>query len=79
MFSFRNISINDELLPVLKDQMKGKDLNDYVFTYGGKKVQNNPGAFQSAIKEAEIGQKVKLHHLRHRFGTYLMRNGTLIK
>jgi len=72
----RIIPINGELISVLEKQIKGKDQNDYVFTYCGKRMKNNHGAFQSAIEKAGIGRKVKLHHLRHRFGTWLMQNKT---
>jgi integrase len=64
------------LLPVLKEQLEGKSPDDYVFTYEGKKINNNHGAFKSAVEKAEIGRNIKLHHYRHWFGTWLMRKGT---
>ena len=72
----RIIPINGELISVLEKQIEGKELDDYVFTYCGKRMKNNHGAFKSAIEKAGIGRKIKLHHLRHRFGTWLMQNKT---
>jgi len=73
---FRDIPINAELMVVLKEMVESKNPDDYVFTYYGKRIKNNHGAFISAIKEAGLEGKRKLHDLRHTFGTRLMRNGT---
>ena len=73
---FRDIPINAELMPILKEMVEGKNPDDYVFTYEGKRMKNNHGAFQNAVEKAGLEGKRKLHDLRHTFGTKLMRNGT---
>jgi len=74
----RQIPVNDTLDMMFKRIRKEQHLtSEYVFTYQGKRVEDVRGAFNAAVKRANI-KDFKFHDLRHTFSSQvLLRGGSL--
>ena len=69
----RRISINSTLQQVF-DIIKSRNGSEFIFSYGGKKMNDVQTGFTNARKRAEI-EYIQFRDLRRTFATRLMRNG----